>query len=297
MPENKIEVNGKNPSKMAENIAIHRFAESAKPEGERICYDPYAIHFLDPETLKLLKLLRDNPELAKKNAKETEELFPGFTNSIIARIRYFDDFVKESLNEGIEQIVILGAGYDTRAYRIDGLRNIKVFEVDHPDTQSFKIQKIEEIFGSVPCHVVYVPVDFEKETLDQKLFDKGYDLSKKTLFVMEGLIMYILPESVDRMLSFIVENSPKGSIVLFDYIHESIVERTCELGKNLQNYTEERREPLQFGLKEDIIEDFLKERGFSNIINITGDDYKAYFEGRDYGVVCNLLYFVHAVVE
>jgi methyltransferase (TIGR00027 family) len=63
-----------------------------------------------------------------------ECLFPGLGNSIRARVRYFDDFVKAAVAEGLEQLVILGAGYDTRAYRIDGLCKIKVFEVDHVHT-------------------------------------------------------------------------------------------------------------------------------------------------------------------
>ncbi|HEX3014498.1 MAG TPA: class I SAM-dependent methyltransferase [Methanobacterium sp.] len=181
MPENKVEVNRENPSKMAEGIAMQRFGESSKPENGRICYDPYAVHFISPE---IIEFGMKHPEEAKTLIENTEKLFPGLSSSIMARVRYFDDFVKKSIEKGIEQLVILGAGYDTRAYRIEELKVIKVFEVDHPNTQSFKIQKIEEIFGSVPDNVVYVPVDFEEETFGQKLFDKGYNPSKKTLFIM-----------------------------------------------------------------------------------------------------------------
>jgi methyltransferase (TIGR00027 family) len=297
MPENKV--NRENPSKMAEGIAMQRFGESAKPEGERICYDPYAIHFISPE---IIEFGMKHPEEAKFKIEQMEKLFPGLSSSIMARVRYFDDFVKKSIEEGIEQVVILGVGYDTRAYRIEELKgNIKVFEVDHPNTQSFKIEKIRGIFGSVPEHVVYVPVDFEKETLGQKLFDSGYDPSKKTLFIMEGLIMYIPPKAVAETLIFIVENSGKGSTVIFDYYIESVVDGTCklEIGTNIRNHLLQLGEPLQFGIKEEEIEDFLTQFGFSKVQNITSEDYKkAYFHGinenRD---VCELLYFAHAVVE
>jgi methyltransferase (TIGR00027 family) len=297
MPENKV--NRENPSKMAEGIAMQRFGESAKPEGERICYDPYAIHFISP---KIIEFGMKHPEEAKFKIEQMEKLFPGLSSSIMARVRYFDDFVKKSIEEGIEQVVILGAGYDTRAYRIEELKeNIKVFEVDHPNTQSFKIEKIRGIFGSVPEHVVYVPVDFEKETLGQKLFDRGYDPSKKTLFIMEGLIMYIPPKAVAETLIFIVENSGQGSAVIFDYYIESVVDGTCklEIGTNIRNHLLQLGEPLQFGIKEEEIEDFLTQFGFSKVQNITSEDYKkAYFHGinenRD---VCELLYFAHAVVE
>ncbi|MEN6552757.1 MAG: class I SAM-dependent methyltransferase [Methanobacterium sp.] len=298
MPENKVEVNRENPSKMAEGIAMQRFGESAKPENERICHDPYAVHFISPE---IIKFGMEHPKEAKEKVEQMEKLFPGLSSSIMARVRYFDDFTKKSIGEGIEQLVILGAGYDTRAYRIEELKNIKVFEVDHPNTQSFKIQKIGDIFGFVPDHVVYVPVDFEKDTLGQKLFDNGYDSSRKTLFIMEGLIMYIPPKAVAKTLLFIVENSGNGSNVIFDYYPESVVDGTCklEIGANIRNHVAEQGEPLQFGIKEEKIEDFLTEFGFSGIQNVTSGDYKkAYFHGingnRD---VCELLYFAHAVVK
>ena len=296
MPGNKV--NRENPSKMAEGMAMQRFGESAKPEDERICYDPYAVHFISPE---IIKFGMKRPKEAKKKVEQMEKLFPGLSSSIMVRVRYFDDFTKKSIVDGIEQLVILGAGYDTRAYRIDELKNIKVFEVDHPNTQSFKIQKIEEIFGSVPDHVVYVPVDFEKDTLGQKLLDNEYDNSKKTLFIMEGLIMYIPPKAVAKTLLFIVENSGKGSRVIFDYYPESVVDGTCELeiGTNIRNHVAEQGEPLQFGIKEEKIQDFLTEFGFSRIQNVTSEDYKdLYFHGKNGNRnVCELLYFAHAVVE
>ena len=99
-------------SKTAEGIATLRFHESQRPEGERICYDPYAIYFADPS---ILEWLANNPEKAKAMQEQGERLFPGLQNSIVARARFFDDFVKSSLDKGLEQLVILGAGYDTRA--------------------------------------------------------------------------------------------------------------------------------------------------------------------------------------
>jgi methyltransferase (TIGR00027 family) len=165
-------MNTKGPSKMAERVAFIRFAESIKPEAERICYDPYAIHFISQEASGLS---RDTQKT--KDAHEYYEThFPGLANSVRARVRYFDDFVKNSLNEGLEQLVILGAGYDTRAYRIEGLKcRVRVFEVDHPRTQSVKIEKIKKVFGYLPDHVTFVPVDFETENFGEKLIEYGYD--------------------------------------------------------------------------------------------------------------------------
>ena len=288
----------KEPSKTAELIALHRVAESALPEGRRICYDPYAIYFVDQETVEFA---RKNPEKTKEMREHYERLFPGLCNSIRARVRYFDDLVRASIDDGLEQLVILGAGYDTRAYRIEGLSKIKVFEVDHPATQALKIGKIETIFGRIPEHVVYVPVDFESEELGQKLLEKGYNKSQKTLFIMEGLVMYIPPKAVDETLSFISKNSGKRSAIIFDYYPQSLVDGTSEseAAKNIREFVAEQGEPLLFGIEEEMVETFLVQRGFSRIRNVTSEDYKkAYFQGVNEGrTVSSLLSFVHAVVE
>ncbi len=284
--------------KTAEGIAIHRFVESQKSEGERICYDPYAVHFLSPE---LLEFRVHNPDKVKAMQEQYERFFPGLGNSIRAKVRYFDDFVKRSIDEGIEQLVILGAGYDSRAYRIEGLKKITTFEVDHPATQIVKTEKVKKIFGSLPDHVVYVPADLGRDDFGKGLLERGYDSSKKTLFIMEGVIFYIPPKMVDQILSFIVKNSGKGSAVLFDYFPESMVDGSSELevGRNIHNQLVQLGEPLQFGIKEGMVETFLAERGFSEIQNVTSEDYKrAYFHGVNKDkAVCSLMSFVHATVK
>jgi methyltransferase (TIGR00027 family) len=292
-------VKSEEPSKMAEMIALQRVAESTLPEGTRVCYDPYAIHFVSPE---VIEFARKNPEKTKAMREHYERLFPGLGNSIRARVRYFDDFVAEAVDDGIEQLVVLGAGYDTRAYRIDGLKErVKVFEVDHPDTQEVMMEKIEKIFGALPLHVAYVPLDFEKDGLGPRLMEMGYDRSKKTLFVMEGLIMYIPPKAVDDVFSFIVNNSGKGSWVIFDYYPDFMVDGESELdvANNIRNFLIQQGEPLKFGIREGSVEAFLTERGLSRVQNVTSEDYKrAYFHGKNEGrAVCSLLSFAHAMVE
>ncbi len=284
--------------KTAEGIAIHRFAESQRPEGERICYDPYAVHFLSPETLKFRA---HNPDKVRASQEQYERFFPGLGNSIRAKVRYFDDFIKKSIDDGLEQLVILGAGYDSRAYRIEGLKKIRVFEVDHPTTQNLKIEKIKKIFGSLPDNVAYAPVDLGTEDLGIKLMETGYDKSKKSLFIMEGVIFYIPSKKVDEILSFIANNSGRGSGILFDYFPQSVVDDSCklEVGRNIHNHLLQIGEPLQFGIEDDGVEAFLSQRGFSEIENVTSEDYKrAYFHGANKDrAVCSLMSFVHATIE
>jgi methyltransferase (TIGR00027 family) len=295
--ESKID--RKSPSKMAEGMAMHRYNESLKSKEERLCYDPYAIHFINP---KIVEYGKNNPEKAKYKIEEMEKIFPGLSSSILARVRYFDDFVDEQIGKGLEQLVILGAGYDTRAYRIEELKkNIKVFEVDHPNTQSFKIQKINELFGTVPDYVTYVPVDLETQELSKNLMINGYKSNKKTLFIMEGLIMYIPQKSIEKIFSFIVKNSGSGSSIIFDYYPESVVNGSCklEIAKNIRKFVVQQSEPLQFGIEDGRTEEFLANNGFKQIKNIRSEDYKkAYFHGENQNrMVCDLLSFVQAIVE
>ena len=284
-------------SRTAMGALLNRLGESQKPEGERICYDPFAVNFIDPS---LLEWEAHNPDEAKALREQRERLVPGLKNSIIARVRYFDDFVQKSIDDGLEQMVILGAGYDSRAYRLERLRKIRIFEIDHPATQIVKIEKIKKIFGDLPDHVAYIPVDFAAEDLGRKLLETRYDRSQKTLFLMEGLLYYLSPIVVDGILSFIVKNSGKGSVILFDYFPQSVVDGSCnlELGRNIHNGLAQIGEPLQFGIEEGTVERFLAERGFSKIQNVTSDDYKrAYFLGvNESRAVCSLMSFVHAVV-
>jgi methyltransferase (TIGR00027 family) len=295
----KYQIDRKTPSKMAEGMAMHRYQESLKSKEERICYDPYAIHFISP---KIIEYGKKNPKETEYKIEQMEKLFPGLSSSIMARVQYFDDYVNEQIKKGIEQLVILGAGYDTRAYRIENLKkNIKVFEIDHPSTQIYKIEKINDIFGTVPDHVNFVPIDFENQELSQILVNKDYNPNKKTLFIMEGLIMYIPEESVENIFSFIIKNSGIGSSVIFDYYHDSVIDGTCklEIGKNIQNFVKQQGEPLKFGIKEGKLEEFLRNQGFKNIKNIDSENYKkAYFHGKnEKREVCDLLSFAHAVVE
>jgi methyltransferase (TIGR00027 family) len=293
----KLKVSGV-PSRMAEGIAMQRFAETSKNKENRICSDPYAIHFIRPEIIEFGK---NNPEEAKKLVEQMEQLLPGLSSSIIARVRYFDDYLKTCLKNSIKQLVILGAGYDTRAYRIEELKNIiEIYEVDHPSTQKFKKDIIKKLFEN-DDHVKYVPIDFETQKIDEELPKYGYRSDLKTLFIMEGLSMYIPQAAVENTLSFIKTNSKKGSSIILDFYPESLANgtNTERIAINIRDYLIKLGEPLKFGIEEKDAEKFLKTRGFNNITLVDANKYKKlYFEGKNRDrQICNLLYFVHADVE
>jgi methyltransferase (TIGR00027 family) len=276
------------PSFTAEIGAVIRAIETEKPENERLCYDPFAKGFLGT-TNTVIAMVRPLKKLA---LWYLERKHPFVLDCIPARTRYIDEYVKARIEDGLQQLIILGAGYDSRAYRMESLKeNVKVFEVDHPATQERKIRKLKEMLDPLPGYVVYVSIDFNKERLPQKMFQCGYDKDKRSLFIWEGVTPHLTAEAVDETLSFVASNSGAGSSIIFNYILKSLVEGTCQLegAKEIRNafsrggildFSSEGGDPLRFGLDEGTIEAFLSERGFYQVKDISGDFYQdSYFKG------------------
>jgi methyltransferase (TIGR00027 family) len=292
------------PSITAEGVAALRTAEAKRHERERICYDPFAEDFLSIK----FRFLMYWP-IRQIALWLVERIVPGLAGDVIGRVRYIDDCLKACINDGLEQLVILGAGYDSRAYRFDALKNgIKVFELDHPATQKVKVDKVKKILGSLPPHVVYIPIDFNEDKLEDKLFEKGYDKNLKTFFIWEGVTMYLSDEAVEKTLNFVARNSRQGSSIIFDYIFKSFLDENMKMEGIEQielvrkayeridaPYTGER---FTFGIPEGTVVEFLSQRGFHQVKEVTGEYLKeTYFKGvnskRKVLYVCG---FVHATV-
>jgi methyltransferase (TIGR00027 family) len=258
----------KSGSWTAEGVALFRALESMRPEGERRCYDPLAKDFLNTR-FRMVCRSRIRSAIAR--------VYIGFRHGrsamhIVGRTRYIDYHLVEAIRDGLEQLVILGAGFDSRAYRFDELMNhVQVFEVDHPATQRRKAERLVQMFGNLPEHVTYVPLDFERETLEDRLLDSGYDTELKTMFIWEGVTMYLTAEAVDETLEFIARNSGKGSTIIFDYMYESLLTGTDEATLKFRSYLSRLGEPPQFGIEEGAIEQFLNSRGLLLVENFTDE--------------------------
>ena len=241
--------------------AAIRVIESEKPANERICYDPFARRFIDTWVYLLMKLFAEYGEWHTKGA----------LTFIVCRCRYIDDYLQECLKSGIAQLVILGAGLDSRAYRNEQHQGVaRVFEVDHPATQASKIERVKKVFGKIPSHVTYVSVDFVGETLD-KLLTSGFDPSLKTLFIWEGVTSYLNLESIDKTLAWIRNNSALDSTIIFDYQEISgrrAIIRGDILYKIVSRISNEKDE-LGFEMGE--ITSYLNKRGFNNVNDINAD--------------------------
>jgi methyltransferase (TIGR00027 family) len=246
----------------AAGIATVRALESEKPPDQRVCYDPFARRFVGAGLYALFKFFY--------KLGYGEHRGPGVIEFLIARERYIDDFLRSCLQEGLEQLVILGAGYDARAYRFEELlRDVAVFEVDHPATQAVKLKKLAAIFGRVPAHVTYVPVDFDQQVLGQCLLERGYDETRVTLFIWQGVTPYLTPKAVDSTLAFVAQHSAPGSSIVFDYMDPALLEGASGHGevRTMRRVRSVSGEGLTFGIPIAQIQSFLESRGFTQVRN------------------------------
>jgi len=257
----------------AEGVALMRAGEAGKPADERICYDPLAKIFIRPELIaKLLSLPKD--ELERKRV-EVDQALPGHRNSILTRVRYFDDYIRGKIADGVSQFVIIGAGYDSRPYRLEGIGEAKVFEVDLEETQATKKSIIQKTFGKLPSHVSYLPLDITAGDLFSSLVESGFDRSKPALFVMEGLLCYLPPEIVRQLLQKIVQNAAPGSGILFDTIPQSLIDGTnpSVVAERLRQHMMSMDEPFLFGIRDGEEERYLTDLGFSDARAVIDREY------------------------
>lgn len=148
---------------------------------------------------------------------------PGIYEYVIARTKLIDN-VFHNTDEQIEQVLIFGAGFDSRAVRFKNqLKNAKVFELDAPATQQAKIDKLQEKNIEVPANVTFIALDFTKESLTEKLNAAGFQKNRRCLFLLEGLTYYLDHEAIDHTFTLISEYSLENSLLVFDYAAASAV--------------------------------------------------------------------------
>ena len=284
------------PRKMALQIAGLRANETHLPENERVFQDPYAEYFF-PEEIR--ELFRD-PDRVKAELAKYEQMMPGVNGAIVARIKFIDTCLTNLITSGLKQLVIMGAGYDTRSYRIPGVKeNLKVFEVDHPITQAVKVQKIKELFGALPDHVGYVPIVFGKTSLAEKLTESGYNKELKTLFIIEGVLMYIPSPAVDGLLAFIINASGPESSMVADYFDTDVVTGNSPLKEAvvLRQFVEKEGSSLKFGIPAGKTEEFFRQHGFRYVhcMSATACRDKFFTNNSRNRAVSPMFNFVHAM--
>jgi methyltransferase (TIGR00027 family) len=254
-------------------MALFRALESSLPETRRLFDDPLARSFLT-WPLTLVARLGTLPGLGRLVPAIIDRRVPGARSSAVARTRFIDAAIAR-LGEQTEQLVILGAGFDSRAYRLPGLRGITVFEVDHPDTLAIKRRVLERALRVLPEHVRFVPTDFNQRELASVMAGAGYRASLRTLFLWEGVTNYLTESAVDATLRWCSRASP-GSRLLFTYVHGDVLESpgafigTERLFASLERFGEK----WTFGIAPSRLPAFLADRGLSLETDLGASEYR-----------------------
>ncbi len=286
------------PSITAENTAAVRAFEAMRPRHQQVCNDSYAYHFLSDRFTSSSNV----PDAISQTLDNWEKTVPGVCGSIIARTRFIDDCLAKAIQNRIEQLVILGAGFDTRALRFAALKQkVNVFEVDHLCTQQHKLERLKCCWPDLGHYVTYIPINFEKNNFGEALLAHGYDRAMRTFYIWEGVSYYLSAKVVDDTLAFVAQNSSLGSEIVFDYFPTSVMQGTCRLpeARPLTHILKQFGEGIHFGISPEKITDFMNKRGFEIVRNLASTDYKqAYFKGKACKdrSVSNLFYFAHAMV-
>jgi methyltransferase (TIGR00027 family) len=248
-------------SKTAQYMALFRALESQRRPGERLFADPLARAFLSRRLRWVADLAYPNL-LAEPLARFIDWRWPGVRSSAVVRTRFIDDALQIAVQRGVRQVVVLGAGYDTRAQRLACLAQCRVFEVDRPATQRDKQQRLEAVLGRLSSQTTFVPLDFAREALRPALEQSGFDPSQSSFFVWEGVTNYLTAAAVDATLRA-VASCRAGSELLFTYVHRGVLDGSAEfsVAEALSKTLERVGERWTFGLYPSEISDYLTARG------------------------------------
>jgi methyltransferase (TIGR00027 family) len=254
-------------------MAVQRALESTRPRSSRLFRDAFAPHFVSRRWRLVIRASRVGAVRRAVEVLYDRVAGPGPRASAVARTRLIDDLVTDA-RAWIGQLVILGAGFDARAYRLPGLAAVTVFEVDHPATQQTKRQVLGRVLAGIvdgdplAWHVRFVPVDFERDDLARALRAAGYRDDARSLFVWEGVTNYLTPAAVDQTLGAVRSLAADGSLVVFTYVDRAVLAGDHGRFPEVRRWVEgvrRRGEPWTFGLDPAEVSEFLTRRGFGLI--------------------------------
>ena len=256
-------------SRTAAFVALYRALETVECRRTPLFRDPFAMRFL-PVPLRAAVFAARTPLIQGALARYADLRAPGARTSAIARTAFIDNVVRRALAAGAAQLVILGAGYDTRAQRMPELSRTRVFEVDRQATQEHKLSLL------AASRSVYVPVDFLKDDTFARLASHGWNRAVPTLFIWEGVTNYLDEAAVLRVLKE-VGSCAAGSSIVFTYVHRGIIDDSVafegaeRLLRNLRNMSE----PWTFGILPEELEGFVARVGLKLREDLGADEYRA----------------------
>jgi methyltransferase (TIGR00027 family) len=278
-------------SNTAEAMAALRAAGAAEPDAVLRNPDHLAGQFVSfstrASTLVKVPLLR---RLVRNIA---EVAVPGGYYFELARVKHMDAILQSELRNGLSQLVILGAGFDTRAHRFaNQLHAVRVYEIDHPTIGMLKRKKVMRLCGRLPAHVTYVDADFTRDDPAERLAHVAYDHGQPTLVILSGVTPYLPEEAVFRLLRFTgTHTSPRTSIV-FDYVLKEMVDGDDRYhgASHLRKRLNRLNEPLLFGIPSGTAATVLRRCGLTLSSDVGPRDLAAKYLRRSDGAIAGLPY-------
>lgn len=256
-------------SRTAEQVALFRALESAR-HRDRVFADPFAVKFL-PGRYRLLARAARVPAIGRRLERYLDEHWPaGPRGSAVARTRLIDDLVLEALADGARQVVLLGAGYDSRAYRLPAMAAVRVFEVDHPATQATKQRLLRAaVHPDRRGHVRLVPADLTTDDLGAALRAAGFEVLDRTVVVWEGVTNYLTAAAVDTTIRRLAAITGSGSRLIFTYVDRRALDGTGGFAGVEEWHTAVRAggEPWTFGFVPAELPGYLAERGLALVLD------------------------------
>jgi methyltransferase (TIGR00027 family) len=261
------------PSETALFAALRRTIANKEYNNDKFGPDFLAKQFLPPHFRFFLRFKR----IRANTKNKLNEALPGLNEYMIARTAHFDRLFVDALKDKTPQIVLLGAGYDSRAYRFaQSNHSTKIFELDIPPTQERKKECLRKGRIDIPKHVTFVPIDFNQETLADALGKAGYTNDQQTLFLWEGVSYYLEQEAVDATLSFVSHNTHPESTIAFDYtitISEGNINDYYGVKEFAQTMVEHHgNEALLFSIGDGEADSFLERRGLKMVEHMDNDE-------------------------
>lgn len=232
-----------------------------------------------------------------------ERIGPGTYWMEIARVRHYDEILLEEVARGVSQVVILGAGLDSRPYRFARqLQGARVIEVDHPSMAAHKRARVEDVLGALPPAVTYLSLDLTARDLADGLAETGFDAAAPTIVLWVGVSMYLSADAVSAVLRWVADRPP-GSSIGFDYFGKGFFtdERRFRAPRRTRRMIERSGERLEFGLDHETVPGYLSDHGLTVRSHLLCEDIERLYLRREdsklAGRSMRHTAFVHAAVS
>ena len=253
------------PSRTAQWVALARGLASRLPPEAQLAIDPYGATFEQGPRPRLHRALaRAGIEVERFAAIKVWILY------MQVRTRVIDDAIHAFVARGGKQLVLLGAGYDTRVLRLPALAGVRVFEIDHPATQRHKREVLERIEVQSPA--TYIEWNFEERPLSElpaRLAEAGHDAHAPTFTIWEGVTMYLTEDAIDASLRAIRAWSAAGSELAITYFTRARLERPSLPARVVAAVVARVGEPLRWGWEPAELPGYLADRGFTVVEDVT----------------------------